>query len=135
MLYYLILAGAFLTAFLVVILFYEYAFASRLQILKRLRVFTVPPEEIAEEDFPSQKSFMKNFLQFLGVLGRMLPRRLSLQITQQKLIQAQILMRVEEFTGLTLVCGVAFFCSFAYWGAIFGWPCWEVLQGFGCPIW
>lgn len=117
MLYYLILAGAFLTAFLVVILFYEYAFASRLQILKRLRVFTVPPEEIAEEDFPSQKSFIKNFLQFLGVLGRMLPRRLSLQITQQKLIQAQILMRVEEFTGLTLVCGVAFFLLFCLLGS------------------
>lgn len=117
MLYYLILAGAFLTAFLVVILFYEYAFASRLQILKRLRVFTVPLEEIAEEDFPSQKSFIKNFLQFLGVLGRMLPRRLSLQITQQKLIQAQILMRVEEFTGLTLVCGVAFFLLFCLLGS------------------
>jgi len=56
---------------------------------------------------PEEKPGLKeDFLWVLGQLGRLSPRKGGVQEIQKNLVKAQVMMRAEEFIGLTLLVGV-----------------------------
>lgn len=104
-----VLGGAFLTVIFLCLGFYQMLFASRLSVLERLRVSTLSPAAQQQSEAARAKGMQGEFLRFLGILGTALSRRTNLQSIQQKLLQAHILMRAEEFIGLMICSGMAIF--------------------------
>jgi tight adherence protein B len=112
MLQLVILGGAFLTVVFFCVGFYQMLFASRLTVLERLKVSTLSSAAQQQVEAARAKSLKEEFLRFLGILGTTLSRWINLQTIQQKLLQAHILMRAEEFIGLTICSGIAIFILF-----------------------
>jgi tight adherence protein B len=111
MFYYIVLGGAFLTILFSTIVIYHFLFASRLAVMERLKIHTMGPGALQQQfDAARAKGFGGEFLHFSGMLGAMLSRRSNLKAIQQKLLRAHILMRAEEFIGLTIFCGAGLFC-------------------------
>ena len=109
MLHILILMGAFLTvSFLTVGLYYSFR-SSRMAVLERLKFQTREGDALAQAEASRSRGFKGDFLAFLGMLGNMVPRRSNMKSIQQKLVQAHVLLRAEEFVGLVILAGVAGF--------------------------
>ncbi len=56
-----------------------------------------------------KEGLQEDFLWVLDQLSRVMPRKHRLKEIQNKLIKAHVLMRAEEYIGLTLLTGVAFY--------------------------
>lgn len=105
-----ILGGAFLSVVFLCLGFYYVFYAPRLAVLERLKVSTMSPAARRQKEAAPARDMQGGILRFFGVLGTTFSRRRSnLQGLQQKLLQAHILMRAEEFIGLTIFSGVAAF--------------------------
>ena len=110
MLYFIVLGGAFFTVVFLVAGLYQYAFASRFSVLERLRVHAADsPSALQQTETSRPKGSGGEFMRFLGMLGTILSRRNNLKAIQKKLLKAHILMRAEEFIGLTIFCAAAVF--------------------------
>jgi len=107
MLYFLVMFGSFLTVVFLTFLVYNTVFASRLAVLDRLEIHTLDPTAMQEVDATRKRGLKGDLLNILGVLGRIFPRKSYLESLQKKLIQAHVLMRAEEFIGLSILTGVA----------------------------
>jgi len=64
--------------------------------------------EVAEPA-AKKEGLREDFLWVLSQLSRVMPRKNRLKEIQIKLIKAHVLMRAEEYIGLTLLAGVAFY--------------------------
>lgn len=106
----IIMAGAFLTVLFMVLGLYHLLFASRLAIMERLQRSVTSPAAMPQAERAKGRSFPQDFLRFLGTLGTIF-RWKKLKNVQQKLLQAHILMRSEEFMGLSIFSGAALFCA------------------------
>lgn len=110
MLYYSLLGGAFLTAMLLVIGFYNLAVASRIVVTQRLEAYTSDSPEAGQLAGSSEvhrgKGLKQGLLGFSGRLGAALGQKRKRQALQQKLIQAGVLMKAEELMGLSLILAV-----------------------------
>lgn len=109
MLHYVVLAGSFFTVTCLFIGLYNLVFASRLAVLNRLETHTMDPDDMIEAEEVRSRGFSGELLHFMGVLGKMFPRRSYVDIIQKKLTQARVFMRAEEFIGLTIVSAVLLF--------------------------
>jgi tight adherence protein B len=103
----LILFGTFLTVIFLTLGLYALLFSSRLAVLERLQASTAVAHTWQQGEAAGGKGFSGEFLHFLGTLGKMLSRRRNLKKIRQKLLQAHILMRSEEFIGLSIFSGAA----------------------------
>ncbi len=111
MLYYILMAGVFLSTVLLVTGMYRLLYTPRLMVLQRIEAHTSDAqlaELSGEAAMPPVKGqgLKRELLNFMGVLGAVLQRRTKLQAIQQKLIQAHILMRAEELIGFSLIAAV-----------------------------
>jgi tight adherence protein B len=108
MLNLILIVGASLSVFLIVVGFYQVFFNPRLAVVDRLEKATTMAGATA--GLVSEKpGLQENLLWVLGKLGRVVPRRSRLEEIQKNLIKAQVFMRADEFVGLTLVIGLASF--------------------------
>ena len=107
--YIFILCSAFTTTVLLTMGLYHVLFSPRLVMLKRLKINTAVPSDPQQAETEKTKSAGEEFKRFLGLLGTMLGRQANTKAVQQKLLKAHILMRVEEFIGLTVFCSPAVF--------------------------
>jgi tight adherence protein B len=100
--------AAFLTVFFLVLGGCQAVFGSRLAVRARLHTLTAdagaPLEPAAGE--PGLRAAL---LKAMGMLGRAIPRRSNLRDIQSNLLKARVLMRAEEFIGLTVLVGVGIF--------------------------
>lgn len=114
MLIFVLYGGAFLTVVFMFLGLYQLLFNSRLQVKERLKISTTPeaaPQQMETRRKP--KAHGVELLRFLGLLGKMLSRRRSkLKAIQKKLLQAHILMRAEEYVGLTVISSLVIFVFF-----------------------
>lgn len=101
----LTLAGAFFTVAILSVALYRIFFASRRAVLDRLEDSDVktPGESSSPE---SGEGAREELYRVLGALGRAFSGRVYLDRLQKKLIQARILMKAEEFAGLSFFCGL-----------------------------
>ena len=107
----ILIIGASLSVFLIVVGLYQVLFNRRLAVVSRLDKVTA--EDVGLARGKSGKAGLReDLLWVLGKLGRIVPRRARLEEIQGNLIKAQIFMRAEEFVGLTLVIGVALYLLF-----------------------
>jgi tight adherence protein B len=104
----LLIIGAFLSVFLIVVGFCQAFFNPRMAVVDRLEKATAVAGGLSEQK-TTNVGLRQNLLWVLGKLGRVVPRRARLDEIQKNLIKAQIFMRADEFVGLTLVIGLAGF--------------------------
>jgi tight adherence protein B len=107
--YLILLCGAFLTVTFLIVGLGHILFSPRLAMLARLKMSTMPPSALQEREAVRVKEIGGNLKRYLGMLGSVLSRRVNTKAIQQKLLRAHILMRVEEFIGLTIFCGAVIF--------------------------
>ena len=116
MLYFLILGCAFLATVFLVIGMHRLVFASRLSVLQRLEANTadhpVDAQLMGTGELPRGKGFKRSLLNFMGMLGRAFPQWANRQAIQQKLNQAAVLMRAEEFIGVSFFSVAVVFLFF-----------------------
>jgi len=68
--------------------------------------------ESTVEQAGGKEGLREDFLWVLGQLSRVMPRKNRPQEIQVNLIKAGVMMRAEEYIGLTLLTGVAFYTIF-----------------------
>lgn len=108
MVYYFALGGAFFTVFFLITGLHRLLFASRYAVLERLQIHTeLSPGALQQTEAAANRDFKRDFLRFLGTLGTALSRRDNLNSIQKKLLKAHVLMRAEEFIGLTIFSAAA----------------------------
>jgi len=103
----LVLIGAFLTVVLLIIGIYSLIFSSKIDTLSRLKKYTAEGNiqtgvQKAKEDDKENLIF-----KLFGALGRILPKSRYLEKKKKKLVQAAVLMKVDEFIGMSLICAGA----------------------------
>ncbi|MDW7740442.1 MAG: type II secretion system F family protein [Bacillota bacterium] len=103
-----LVVGASLSVILFVVGLYMTFFSSRTVILSRLDKATAVEDGTAGQNV-EKADFKSDFLWVLGQIGRVIPRKNRFENIQSNLIKAQVFMRAEEFVGLTLLVGVAFY--------------------------
>jgi len=103
-----LVVGASLSVILVVVGLYMAFFSSRTVVLSRLDKATAIEGGTAGQE-AEKADFKSDFLWVLGQIGRVIPRKNRFENIQSNLIKAQVFMRAEEFVGLTLLVGVAFY--------------------------
>ena len=106
MLYFITMIGSFLTVIFLTLLIYNTIFASRLAVLNRLETHTLDANTMQEVEAARGKGFKADFYKVLGVLGKIFPRKSYLESMQKKLIKAHVLMRAQEFVGLSVFTGI-----------------------------
>ena len=80
-------------------------FSPRAAVLGRLDKAAGAGSEVAGQ--PEKKPGLReDFLWVLGKLGRITPRRGRAEEIQKNLVKAQVMMRAEEYIGLTLLIGI-----------------------------
>ena len=110
MLLFAIYGGAFLTAVLLFIGLHNLIFSSRLAVMDRLKIYTMPTDPHHKTDTASKSiGHGGELLRLLGMMGKVMSRNRNLNTIQKKLLQAHILMRAEEFIGVTVFCGLVIF--------------------------
>lgn len=81
----------------------------RAAVLNRLGRATAA-ENLMGQD-AEKEGLKEDFLWVLGQLGRLGPRKSSLKEIQASLVKAHVLMRAEEFIGLIVLSGMAFYTA------------------------
>ncbi|MGI5875993.1 MAG: type II secretion system F family protein [Dethiobacteria bacterium] len=107
--FYVVCGGAFLTVILLFIGLHQLIFSSQMFVKKRLKTYTMPEAILAQPDKATSSGFVDELMRFLGLLGKTISRRSNQHIIQKKLLQAHILMRAEEYAGLTVLSGLGMF--------------------------
>ena len=107
--FYVVCGGAFLTVILLFIGLHQLIFSSQMFVKKRLKTYTMPEAILAQPDKVTSSGFVDELMRFLGLLGKTISRRSNQHIIQKKLLQAHILMRAEEYAGLTVLSGLGMF--------------------------
>ena len=80
-------------------------FSPRAAVLGRLDKAAGAGSEVTAQ--PEKKTGLReDFLWVLGRLGRLSPRRKRIDEIQKNLVKAQVMMRADEFIGLTLLTGI-----------------------------
>ncbi|MDO9533913.1 MAG: type II secretion system F family protein [Bacillota bacterium] len=126
MLLFFIYGGAFLTVIFLFIGMYNLIFSSRLAIMERLKIHTMPADALQKPETAAKtKGYGGELLRVLGMMGKILSRRRNLKTIQTKLLQAHILMRAEEFIGMIVFCGLGVFVLlYIFTGSfLFSMPC------------
>lgn len=117
--YYLILAAAFFTVVFLVVGLHQLINASRQTVQERLKNYA--PDEMLNPQFGEDaglKARPVDMKGFLGMLGSMLPKRPGFKDLQQKLIQAQLLVKVEEYLGFKIFLAAALFLIAVLFGSL-----------------
>lgn len=109
MMFYVVCGGAFLTVILLFTGMYQLIFSSQMLVRERLKTYTMPEAAPAQPETVRSGNPGGELLRFLGLLGKAISRRDNQHTTQKKLLQAHILMRAEEYAGLTVFSGLAMF--------------------------
>lgn len=109
MLYFILMASSFLMVTFLTIALYYIIFASRVAVLQRLETSPADVNTLQEIEEARGRGLKGELLNVLGIFGKILPGRSNLVHLQNKLIQARILMRSEEFLGLTFFTGIGVF--------------------------
>lgn len=102
----LLLMGAFLTVVFLIIGIYSLFFSTRIDTLSRLKKYTTDENEYIETSKIQNNSQRKNLFKLFGVFGKVLPEGNYLNKRKKKLIQAAVLMKPEEFLGVSLISAV-----------------------------
>ncbi len=105
--FYIICGGAFLTVTLLFTGLYQLVFSSQLLVKERLKACTLAGIAPAAPETAGPAGIGDELLRFLGLLGKTISRRGDQHTIQKKLLQAHILMRAEEYAGLTVFSGLA----------------------------
>ena len=100
----LILIGTFLTAVLLIMGIYSLFFSSRVETLYRLENYTKDENSYAEAPKEKKNSGEKHLFRGFDAFGKTVPKSRYLQNKKKKLTQAAVLMKPEEFLGISLIC-------------------------------
>lgn len=102
----LITIGTLLTVVSLIIGIYGLLFYNRINIISRLKTYTA--EEITYIEAPRMEKpgSSKQLFRLLGAFGKVIPQSSYLKKKKKKLMQAAILMKPEEFLGLSLISAV-----------------------------
>ncbi len=99
----LILIGAFLTIFFLIIGIYIVFFSNRSYTLSRLEKYTTNEGTYVETSKIENNSEKKHEFKIFGAFGKFLPKSRYLIKKKKKLMQAAVLMKPEEFLGASLI--------------------------------
>ncbi len=99
----LILMGAFLTVILLIIGIYGLFFSARIDTLFRLKKYTANEKVHIDNPRVKENGENKHLLRIFGFLGKIIPKSSYLKKRRKKLIQAAVLMKPEEFLGVSLI--------------------------------
>lgn len=102
----LILIGAFFTVVFLIIGIYSLFFSTRIDTLSRLKKYTTDENAYIETPKIENNSQTKNLFKLFGVFGKVLPKGSHLNKRKKKLRQAAVLMKPEEFIGVSLINSV-----------------------------
>jgi tight adherence protein B len=103
----LILIGAFLTIVFLVIGIYMLLFSNRVDTLSRLKKYTTDENAYVETSKIENSKERKHEFKIFGAFGKLLPQSRYLEKRRKKLMQAAVLMKLEEFLGASLINAVA----------------------------
>jgi len=103
----LIYIGVFLTVTLLIISIYCLFFSNRRNTLDRLEKYTDDENSYVENPKKNDKSLRENVYRVFGTFGEIVPQKGYLNKRKKKLIQAAVLMRPEEFLGVSVICAIA----------------------------
>ena len=101
----LMIAAASLSVFLIVTGVILTATSPRSAVMDRLEKATAVGVDAAEKS-DQRQGLKEDFLWVLGRLGRLSPRKNKFNDIQLNLIKADVMMRAEEYIGLTLLVGI-----------------------------
>ena len=100
---YLVLISAFFTIFFIFMGIYTLVFSKRLTVAERLDIYTKDADMIVEDPI-SLKEFL---LSIIRSVSNILSRKTYLEGVRKKLLQAYVLMRPEEFVGMSILIGIS----------------------------
>ena len=103
----LVLIGTFLTVVLLIIGIYSLFFSSKIETLSRLEKYTAEENTQTGVQKEKENDEKNHIFKLLGVLGRILPKSKYLEKKKKKLVQAAVLMKPEEFLGISFICAAA----------------------------
>lgn len=103
----LIYIGIFLTVTLLIISLYSLFFSDRRNTLYRLEKYTSDETEYIENPKAEDKNLKEKIFRVLGAFGNIIPRTSYLNKRKKKLTQAAVLMKPEEFLGVSIISAVA----------------------------
>lgn len=103
-----ILAGALVTVVFLIIGIYSIFFYNRIDTLNRLKNYTAEEEAYMETNKVKKDGLRKGLFRLFGFFGRILPHSSYIKKRRKKLLQAAVLMRPEEFLGVSLMSAAAF---------------------------
>lgn len=101
-----ILLLTFVTTVLLVYGLYVVLFNKRIATLKRLEASTGESEYYAEAQENTKLSAREQMSGAIGLLVRLVPKKEYLERKKKKLMQAAILMKAEEFLGISIIAGL-----------------------------
>lgn len=102
----LMLVGAFLTVVFLIIGIYILFFYNRRDTLSRLEKYTKDESTYIETTKIENNSQRKHLFKVFGAFGKFLPQSRYIKVRKKKLIQAAVLMKPEEFLGVSLISAV-----------------------------
>ncbi len=103
----LLLFGVFITAMFTVVIIYGVVFSSRASAVSRLKAYTKDEIKYTEIiNVSNENKSERKLFSFLGMFGKVLPKKGYLSKKKKKLTQAAVLMKPEEFLGASLLSGV-----------------------------
>lgn len=104
MLYWIFIL-AFLSVIFIILGIYSLVFSKRIEVVNRLDMYTREEDYYKQFEEVSLKEFLLNLI---GSISRILSRKSYMEEKRKKLTQAYVMMRVEEFIGLSLLIGLGF---------------------------
>jgi tight adherence protein B len=103
----LISIGVLLTVVFLVIGIYGLFFYARVNTMSRLRIYTADENTYIETPKVEKKNGKKQLFKLFGAFGKIVPQSSYLKKKKKKLMQAAILMKPEEFLGVSLISASA----------------------------
>ncbi len=97
---YFVLILAFISVFIIVLGVYNLVFSNRIEVINRLDMYTKDEEYYQQFENISLKEAMINLI---GSISRKISKKSSMEDKRRKLNQAYIMMRVEEFIGISII--------------------------------
>lgn len=102
----LLYIGAFISVTSLIISVYGLAFSNRKNTLYRLEMYTDEEKTQVQSTKKESRNFKESLLRIFGAFGRVIPRRNYLNKKKKKLVQAAVLMKPEEFLGVSIICAL-----------------------------
>ncbi len=108
---YISLLLAFLTVVFIVLGLYNFLFAKRIEVINRLEIYTAEANSFNTNPNISLK---ESILNIIGAIGRKSSKKNYMEDKKEKLNQAYVFMRVEEFLGLSILSAILGFIIIYY---------------------